>query len=184
MEFLTVYWLPILLSTVAVFLAGSVLNMVFTHHTKDYSPLPDEDAFRDLINEQGLKRKFYSIPFVQSSEAWKDPAIKEKMATGPVALLAVGRPGTNWNPQLVSQAIYALLVSVMVSYVATAALGTGDQEYLKVFQITGTVAFLSYSAAMAPNSIWFNVPWPNTLRHMFDGLIYGLLTAGIFGWLW
>jgi hypothetical protein len=33
-------------------------------------------------------------------------------------------------------------------------------------------------------SIWYLRPWPRTLKSVFDGLVYALLTAGMFGWLW
>jgi hypothetical protein len=32
--------------------------------------------------------------------------------------------------------------------------------------------------------IWFGHTWGRTLKDVADGVIYGLLTAGIFGWLW
>ena len=31
---------------------------------------------------------------------------------------------------------------------------------------------------------WKMKPCKMTLKHAFDGLVYALLTAGIFGWLW
>ncbi|MGH9579745.1 MAG: hypothetical protein ACRD2R_02020, partial [Terriglobales bacterium] len=57
-------------------------------------------------------------------------------------------------------------------------------SYLAVFRVAGTAAFLGYSGATATDSIWKGQLWSVTLKHMFDGLVYGLLTAGVFGWLW
>jgi hypothetical protein len=37
---------------------------------------------------------------------------------------------------------------------------------------------------MPMKSIWFGQPWSATVKDVLDGLIYGLLTAGVFGWLW
>jgi hypothetical protein len=48
----------------------------------------------------------------------------------------------------------------------------------------GAVGFLAYAAALAPPSIWMGKPWKITWKEMFDGLLYGLVTAGTFGWLW
>lgn len=45
-------------------------------------------------------------------------------------------------------------------------------------------ATLAYVGALPPASIWFNRIWGSIRREMFDGLVYGLLTAGVFGWLW
>jgi hypothetical protein len=33
-------------------------------------------------------------------------------------------------------------------------------------------------------SIWWRRRWSSTIKHMFDGLVYALLAAGVFGWLW
>jgi hypothetical protein len=33
-------------------------------------------------------------------------------------------------------------------------------------------------------SIWYSRAWINTIKSTIDGLIYALLTAGTFGWLW
>ncbi len=185
MEFLTQLWLPILLSTAAVFVAGFIINTVLPYHMKDYTRLPDEDAIRTAIQAQNLTPALYSFPFAQSNEEWKSTEVREKFRTGPIGFLTVGRPGTamDWK-QFLRHAIYVLCVSFIVAYVAYAALGAGDQEYLTVFQVTGAAATLAYSAALFTNSIWFHMPWGNTLRHAFDGLVYGLLTAGFFGWLW
>jgi hypothetical protein len=32
--------------------------------------------------------------------------------------------------------------------------------------------------------IWKGYPWGFVLKEVIDGLIYGLLMAGTFGWLW
>jgi hypothetical protein len=34
------------------------------------------------------------------------------------------------------------------------------------------------------NAIWFGYRWSATAKDVVDGMIYGLLTAGVFGWLW
>ena len=59
-----------------------------------------------------------------------------------------------------------------------------DANYLEVFRVAGTTAFLGYAAAQVQDSIWKGQPWGVTLKHVLDGLIYALLTAGTFGWLW
>jgi hypothetical protein len=57
-------------------------------------------------------------------------------------------------------------------------------EYLTVFRVAGTAAFLGFAGASASESIWKGQPWSITLKYLLDGLIYSLLTAGVFGWLW
>ena len=54
----------------------------------------------------------------------------------------------------------------------------------QVFRVVGTIAFLGYGAAHAQESIWGGRSWIVTFKHLFDSLIYALLTAATFGWLW
>ena len=44
--------------------------------------------------------------------------------------------------------------------------------------------FLAYGAGPIPASIWMGKPWSVATKEVFDGLVYGLVTAGTFGWLW
>jgi hypothetical protein len=53
-----------------------------------------------------------------------------------------------------------------------------------VFRVAGTVAFMAYSVGQLVNGIWGGHPWSNVIKHFFDGLVYSLLLAGTFGWLW
>jgi hypothetical protein len=84
---------------------------------------------------------------------------------------------------LIQWFIYTLIVGVFAAYVASRTLAAGA-EYLQVFQIAGTTAFIAYAAGLWQQSIWYNRPWSTTMKHTLDGLIYGLLTGGVFGWLW
>ena len=69
------------------------------------------------------------------------------------------------------------------AYVAGRALQPGT-DYLRVFQLIGATAFIGYSVALWQMSIWYSRAWSHTIKSTMDGLIYSLLTAGTFGWLW
>jgi hypothetical protein len=43
---------------------------------------------------------------------------------------------------------------------------------------------MGYTLALWPMSIWYRRAWTITIKSTIDGLIYALLTAGTFGWLW
>lgn len=53
-----------------------------------------------------------------------------------------------------------------------------------MFRVTGTAALLAHCGALFPRSIWFGFSWRMTWMETVDGLVYALLTAGVFGWLW
>jgi hypothetical protein len=79
--------------------------------------------------------------------------------------------------------LFTLVVSLVAGYLASRTLAPGS-EYLDVFRVTGTVAFAGYVLALWEHAIWFGRSWVATAKFSFDGLIYALLTAGVFGWLW
>jgi len=102
-----------------------------------------------------------------------------------VAVLTImrGDPQASFKKALALWFVYSLVVSVFAAYIAGRALRPGT-EYAEVFRFIGTTAFLGYSLAMAQQSIWYAKKWSTTVKSMFDGLIYAMLTAVIFGWLW
>lgn len=181
---LTELWLPILLSAVAVFLASSITHMVLRYHRSDYQQLPNESAVMEAMRNAGVSPGNYAIPHACDPKDMNSPEIAEKFKQGPVGMLNVIPNGApNMSKYLIQWFVYCMVAGVLVAYVTGRTLGVGI-EYLSVFRVAGTVAFLTYSGAAATNSIWMGQRWSTTAKHMFDGLIYGLLTGGVFGWLW
>jgi nucleoside recognition membrane protein YjiH len=177
-------WLPILLSAVIVFVASSIIHMALPIHKSDYRKLPDEAKALDTLRATGVTPgREFRFPYCTQKEM-KSPEGIEKFKRGPVGLLVIMPSGAmNMGKFLGQWFLYCVVVSIFAAYLTgrTRAPGT---EYLEVFRVAGTTAFIGYSLAQAQNSIWRGVTWGVTLKHMLDGLIYGLLTAGTFGWLW
>jgi hypothetical protein len=181
---LAALWLPILLSAVFVFVLSSIIHMVLGYHRSDYSPLPNEDAVRAAIRSGNPAPAQYIIPYCASPKEMESPEMKKKLAEGPLGVLNIRPAGaTGMGKSLVQWFLFALVVSFFVGYVATHSLPAGA-PYLKVFQVVGTVGFLAYAAGQLPAAIWMGKPWSIAIKETFDGLLYGLVTAGTFGWLW
>ncbi len=180
---LTSLWLPILLSAVLVFVASSVLHMVLKYHRADYDKTPQEDAILNVV--QGMPPGEYMLPYMAGPDAAKDPAVAARMERGPMTHVRIvrGKIADAFKKALIGWFIYSLVVGLFAAYLTSRALGPGA-EYLEVFRFAATTAFLGYGLALAQDSIWFGKRWSNTLRSMVDSLIYGLLTGGVFGWLW
>lgn len=177
-------WLPILVATVLVFVASNIVWMALPHHKSDARGLPDEAAALDVLGKQGLKPGLYRFPWCNSMAEMKDPAFVEKLNKGPVAMLTVWPSGPfNMGRQLGLWTAYLVVMGIFVAYVAGRVLGPGA-PYLEVFRLTGTVAFLGYSGAQLPSAIWWGKPMGVAVKEILDGLLYGLVTAGAFGWLW
>jgi hypothetical protein len=180
----TALWLPILVSALFVFVASSIIHMVLPIHRKDWRKVPDEDRMMDAIRPLNLAPGDYCLPRPDSPRAMKDPAFIEKLRRGPTMFMTV-LPGreVSMGPQLAQWFLFSVVVSLFAGYLAGAAVGPGA-EYLEVFRFAGTTAFIAYTLGFYPQSIWYRRSWGQQLRNTFDGLVYGLLTAGVFGWLW
>ena len=177
-------WLPVLVSAVVVFFVSSLIHMVLPWHKSDYPKMPDEDKVRDLLRPLNIPPGDYMVPRPSTSQEWRSPEYKEKLNQGPnlmVTVLPTGQWSMGRNMGL--WFVYLLLTGVFVAYVAGRA-NPGGAPYLHVFRFAGVTAFLAYSAALWQLSIWYRRAWSMSIKFTFDGLIYALLTAGIFGWLW
>ncbi len=175
-------FLPIVLSAVIVFVASSLVHMVLPYHKSDYHSLPNEDEALQVLRRAPAGD--YIAPRPASMAGMKDPAFVDKMKKGPIVVMTL-MPGRapSMGKQLTLWFVYLLLVSFFAAYIAGRAVGVGT-DYLQVFRFVGATAFLAYSFALLQNSIWWGKSWRTTALSMFDGLIYALLTAGTFGWLW
>jgi len=176
-------WLPILLSAVIVFVASSILHMVLPYHRSDYHPLPDEDNVLAALRAAGLKQGLYNFPFC-THQTMKSPAIQEKFKQGPVGFLTLFPSGPpNMSKFLGLWFAYCLVIGFFVAYLTAHTVAPGA-SYPAVFRVVGASAFFAYGLGNLSNAIWKGQPWGMTLKEAFDGLIYSLLTAGTFGWLW
>jgi hypothetical protein len=177
-------WLPIVLSAVLVFVLSSIIHMVFKYHNRDYTALPNEDAVRAAIRAGNPKPAQYIIPYCPGMKEMQSPEMQKKFVEGPVAVVNLKRPGPpTMGGALAQWFLFSLIVSFFIAYVAAHTIPAGTR-YLEVFRVVGAVGFLAYAAAHVPPSIWMGKPWSITWKEVFDGLLYGLVTAGTFGWLW
>ncbi len=177
-------WLPILLSAVFVFLASSAIHMAFKYHNKEYRGLSNEDEVRAALRKSNPAPGLYFIPYCADMKEMDTPEMKQKWTEGPNAMLTVSPSGVpGMGPQLVQWFIYSVVVSLVAGYLASRTIAPGA-GYLAVFRVVGCVAFVAYGFAYIPTSIWFKRPWSATGKDLFDALVYGLLTAGTFGWRW
>jgi hypothetical protein len=177
-------WLPIVLSAVLVFLTSSLIHMVLKYHASDYKPLPNEAAVRAAIRSGNPEPAQYILPYCASMKEMDAPDMKQKFIEGPVGVLNVRRPGApGMGPSLGQWFLFSLVVSFFIAYIASHSIPAGAR-YLEVFRIVGAIGFLAYAAGQIPAAIWMGKPWSITTKEVLDGLLYGLVTAGTFGWLW
>jgi hypothetical protein len=184
MTFLVDLWLPILLSAVFVFVVSSVLHMLIPIHKGDHRALPNEAAVLDALRRHGVQPGAYMFPCPSSMKDMGSPEMLAKYEQGPVGWINVmpnGAPAIGRN--LLQWFVLSLAISAVCAYVAAFALQPGA-EYLRVFRLTGTLAVMAYATGTFSESIWKGQAWSTAAKFAFDGLVYGLVTAGTFAWLW
>ena len=176
--------LAILVAAALVWIASALIWTVLPWHKGEYAGLPDESAALAALKTQDLQPGLYSFPHATSPNDFKDEATRLKFEEGPVGYLTVvpkGVPAMGKN--MVLSFVFYVLVGVVVAYVASRTLSPGA-EYMTVFRLTATVTWLAHGTAAIQEAIWFGRPWSSIARSLLDALIYGLLTGGVFGWLW
>jgi hypothetical protein len=178
---LPMLWLPILVSAVIVFIASNVLWMMLPFwHRKDYGHLANDKPILDVLSSTPSGQ--YMVPSVN----WQKLTAEEKAAIqkGPGALLLVRNPMSfSFGSKLASFFIYNVVLIAIVGYLAARALSVGA-ACPQVFRVVVTAGILAYSFITIPDTIWYGKPWSVTIKTIIDGIIYGLLIAGTFGWLW
>ncbi|NUO81944.1 hypothetical protein HUU05_17870 [candidate division KSB1 bacterium] len=177
-------WLPILLSSVLVFLVSSVIHMMLPWHKGDYRKIPNEDKVMDALRPFAIPPGDYMVPRPSSMKDMSSPEFTEKMKKGPVMIVTVVPNGpASMGKNLALWFLYSVVIGFLAAYVAGRAVAPGE-PYLHVFRYVGTTAFIAYAVALWQTSIWYHRSWITTLKVTIDGLIYALVTAGVFGWLW
>ena len=181
---ITALWLPLLLSAVIVFFASFVVHMLIPIHRGDYRQLPNEEKVSDALRSVGVTPgRAYHFPYTTHKEM-KAPSTIEKFKRGPVGFLVIrpsGAPGL--GKYLAQWFVFCLVVAFFTAYLTGRTLLPGT-NYLEVFRVAGCASFMAYGLGQLMDSIWKGQTWGVTIKHVIDGLIYGLLTAGTFGWLW
>jgi hypothetical protein len=177
-------WLPIFLSAVFVFIVSSVIHMALQYHNSDFKKVPDEDKALEWFRSAAIPPGEYLVPRAESMKQMNTPEFQEKLAKYPGVMMTIwpaGRP--SMGKSLTLWFLYSVVIGVFAAYVAGRALEPGA-PYLSVFRFVGVTAFACYAMAGWQDTIWYKRSIGRSLKNTFDGLIYALVTAGTFGWLW
>src|SRR5687768_8972099 len=184
LQWLTVLWLPILASTFGVFVASSVIHMVFKWHMSDYKKFANEDDVRTAIRAGNTAGGMYVVPSCPPEDMNK-PEMQKKMQEGPVGVLLMRRPGLvpNMGTPLILWFVLTLATSMIIGYVAYKAI-LAPETFGQVARLTGALAFLAYGWGSIQFGIWFGKPWNTVAKDVLDAAVYATITGVAFGMLW
>ena len=181
---LAALWLPMLISIVIVFVASSIIHMAMPWHKTEYPAVPNQDAVADALRPYAIPPGDYMLPRGAGMADMKSPAFQDKMNRGPNIIMTVLPNGmTKMGPMFVQWTLFIAVVTLFAAYAASRAMAPGV-DYKQVFRMISIVAFAGYALGEWPISIWYRRGFALAAKSTFDALIYALLTAGVFGWLW
>lgn len=177
-------WLPILLSAVLVFVASSLIHMVFKWHNSDFHKFANEDEVRGAIRASTPAPGQYLLPYCEDPQDMKKPEMQRKFQEGPIGFLTLRPPGppTMGRP-LVLWFVLNLIVAAIAGYLASKTVPPGA-SFLAVCRVVSLVTFLAYACGGITAAIWMGKPWISAAKEVLDAFIYGLVSAVAFAWLW
>lgn len=177
-------WLPIVMSAVLAFIVSSMLHMMTHWHADDFKKLPNEDAIMGALRPFAIPPGDYAMPRPNDMAHMRSEEFKDKMNKGPRIVMTVLPSGmSGMGKQLAGWFVFLLVIYFFAAYVAGRALPSGA-TYLQVFRFVGVTSFLGFSGAIWPLRIWYQRSLTTTIKTTLDGLLFALLAAGTFGWLW
>lgn len=176
-------WLPILVSSVVVFIASSMAWMVLPHHKKDIKVLPDEKAWTEHLAETNLAPGLYMWPGAATSEVMNSEEFKARYASGPWGSITIGPAQPNFGVNLLFVFLVYATISALVAFVTgkTHAAGAG---FATVLPVATAAAILGYCVGALPGAIFFAKPARFVITDFADALVYAVLTGIIFSALW
>jgi len=184
MEYVTHLWMPVLVTAVAIFIASSLIHMVFKWHNSDYRKLANEDAVRDAIRAGSPAPGQYVLPHCADMKDMQGEAMQQKFIAGPVGMLTLRPNGApKMGGALGLWLAYTAVISAIAAYVASKVL-IGPVNFLQVCRVVSALAFLAYAGGSVQAGIWMGKPWGSVAKDLLDGAIYAAITAVTFAWLW
>jgi len=177
-------WMPVVLSAVLVFIASSLIHMVFKWHNSTYRSFGNEDAVREALRPASASPGMYVTPHATDMKQMGTPEMQKKYVDGPVAVVTIRRSGPpTMGPMLGQWFGYSAVVAALIAYVASHTLPAGA-GFFSVCREVGVMTLLAYGGGSVIQGIWWAKPWGSVMKELLDAVIYGMLCALAFAWLW
>jgi hypothetical protein len=174
-------WLPILLAALGVFIASSLIHMVFKWHNADYLKLGNEDQVRAAIGKPAPG--VYVVPHCLDMKEMQSPQMQQKFVDGPVGFVVVRPSGLpKMGGHLAKWFALNVVVAALAAHLAAVSVPVGAGR--EAFHLVAIVTLLAYSAGSVSDGIWFGRPWRAVAKELLDALIFAVVSGAVFGWLW
>ncbi len=174
-------WLPIVASVVAVFVASGIV-IALPWHRSDWKKVKDEDGFLAAVRAQQLAAGTYMFPSCAPADV-KTPEGQARFEKGPWGTVTVLSGKPSMGAALPKWVGYLLLVSVAIAFLVGHFVPKGGNVHA-VFHQAAAAAAIVYGGEPITGWIWEGKPGSFVFKSVIDGLIYAVVTAALFAWLW
>jgi len=172
-------WLPILVSSAALFFASFLSWMVLQLHKLDWIKLPNEDEFLAAVGRAGIRPGNYMFPACDTPEQMKSEDFQKKWKSGPSGVLTVFSNVT-MGSKLGWTFVYFLVTSFCLAYLATLGVPRGAAPMV-VFRFVATAGLMTLLSAIVPHAVWFHC---RVVGHIVESIVYAAIVGGIFAAFW
>jgi len=176
--------IPIIGSAVLVFIASALIHMVLPLHKNDFGKLPDEEAVRAALLKNMPPAGMYNIPYCADMKQMGSAEMVAKYNQGPNGILVLRSPGVfNMGPVLGLWFVVCLVISAGLAWMVAGTIPAGA-GYMAVFHPIAIGGTMAYGMGGMAFSVWYGRPWSIWFKDLFGAIVYGCVTAGMFGWRW
>ena len=177
-------WVPIVLGSIVLFIASTIIWMVLPYHRKDVGGTPDENPLLEAMRRQNLMPGQYLVPLTSDHAQRKSPEFIKKGEDGPVAMITMMPSGqANLGAILGKYFAFLLVIDSEIAYVARLGLQPGRSVPGRLpFHRHGRLHRLRRSARDLRDLLGRR--WRIVRLDVMDAFIYGTLVAGSVGWRW
>lgn len=177
-------WLPILATAVLIFIASSLIHMVFKWHNSDYGKLANEDDVRAAIRASAPMPGQYVLPHCTDMKDMQGDAMQKKFVEGPNAFITIRKNGPpTMGAALSLWFVYCVAIAAIAGGLALQVYGLNANAQWAA-HLVGLVSFLAFTGGSIQMGIWMGKPWVSVAKDVLDGLIYATISAMVFMWLW
>ncbi len=184
MSAIALLWMPILVTAVLIFIASTMIHMVFKWHNADYQKLTNEDDVRAVVHASSAEPGQYMIPYCVDMKEMGGEVMMKKFNDGPVAFLTVRKNGTPaMGSTLFQWFIFTIVIASFAGWIAMSVF-SGKADARAAGQMVGLISFLAYGAGSVPLGIWLGKSWGSVAKDLLDAVIYGVISWLVFAWCW
>ncbi len=172
-------WLPILLSSVAIFFGSFLSWMVLQLHKKDWQRLPQQEELMSALRRINAPLGNFMFPSCDTPQERESEEFQKLWKGGPRGVLTLF-PEVNMGQNLGLTMLLFLVVNFTLGYLGSMAFKPGT-DFLTIFRFFATASLLMYLTGVLQHSIWFRC---RVVGHVVESVAYALIAGLIFASLW